>query len=216
MFDVNGRFFRALSKVADLVILNILFLICCIPVFTIGAATTALYGVTKNMAQNRESYIVRSYFKTFKENFKQSTIMWLILLALLGFACLDLYISNYIWKGIGKTLFTGLMTLTIIMVLFVMQYALTLQCTFENTIKNTLKNALFMSIGHLPWSVLITIVSLSPLAVIVALPQYLGVEMMAMFVLWFSAAAYINSFMFNRIYKKYMPKNEKGVEDEAL
>lgn len=213
MFDVNGRFFSALSKVADLVILNILFLICCIPVFTIGTATTALYGVTKNMVQNRESYIVRNYFKIFKENFKQSTIMWLILLALLGFACLDLYVSNHIWEGIVQTFFTGLMTLTIILVLFVMQYALTLQCTFENTIRNTLKNALFMSIGHLPWSVLITVLSLSPVAAVVIFPQYLGLEMMAMFLLWFSMAAYINSFMFHRIYKKYMPENEKNIEE---
>lgn len=54
MFDVNGKFFGALSKLADMVIINILFIICCIPVFTIGTAITALYSVTLKMAQNKE------------------------------------------------------------------------------------------------------------------------------------------------------------------
>ena len=77
---------RALNKICDMVCLNVLWLICCIPVFTIGASTTALYTVMLKMVKNEEGYIFRGFFKAFKENFKQSTIMWLILLAL-GIVC---------------------------------------------------------------------------------------------------------------------------------
>lgn len=212
MFDVNGKFFGALSKLADMVIINILFIICCIPVFTIGTAITALYSVTLKMAQNKEGYIVKSYFKAFKENFKQSTLIWIILLAILSVPCLDLYISSHIWSGTAQTLFTGLMTFTIVLVLFVMQYAFALQCTFENTIKNTMKNALLMSLAHLPWTFLITILNLSPIVIVMVLPQFFGAEIFAMWVLWFSVVAYINSFMFNRIFKKYIPEKEEPEE----
>lgn len=213
MFDINGKFFGVVSKLADLVILNMLYLLCCIPIVTIGAATTALYGVAKKMVENKESYIIRSYFKLFKENFKKSTTIWLILIALLAIPALDIYISSSIWKGTALTLFKGLMTLSIIIIVFVMQYSLVLQSTFENTIKNTLKNALFMSIGHLPWTIIITILSLSPVVTVLVFPKFLGVELMAILLLWFSGAAYINSFMFNRIFEKYMPV-EETIEEE--
>lgn len=214
MFDINGKFFAVASKLADLVILNILYLICCIPVITIGAATTAMYGVTKKMVQNKESYIIRSYFRLFKENFKQSTIMWLILLVLLAVPVLDIYIGDSIWKGNMLMLFKGLMVLAIIIIVFVMQYSLVLQCTFENTVKNTLKNALLMSIGHLPWTIIITVLNLSPVLMVVFLPKFFGVELFAFFLMWFSGVAYINSFMFNRIFKKYMPAEENNIEEK--
>lgn len=205
MFSANKGFWGWVSKIVDLVVLNILFLVCCIPIVTIGASFTALYGVTKKMVDDQEGYMIRSFFKQFKENFKQSTIMWIIVFVFLAIPSINLYLGNFIWEGISQSLFNGLMILTIIIALFVMQYALTLQSTFENTVKNTLKNAFIMSIMNLPWSILITILTLSPFLTIAFLTKYLGIELFAMLLLWFSGVAYINSFMFNRIYRKYMP-----------
>ena len=58
MFGIDGKFYEIVSAIADLVILNLLFVLCSLPIFTIGASTTALFGVTKKMADNREGYIV--------------------------------------------------------------------------------------------------------------------------------------------------------------
>ena len=77
---------RALSKICDMVCLNILWLICSIPIITIGASTAALYTVMLKMVKNEEGYIFRGFFKAFKSNFKQSTIMWIVIL-LLGIVC---------------------------------------------------------------------------------------------------------------------------------
>ena len=71
---------RAIGKIGDLICLNVLWLICCIPVITIGASTTALYTVMLRLVRNEEGYIFRGFFKAFKLNFKQSTIIWIILL----------------------------------------------------------------------------------------------------------------------------------------
>ena len=91
LFDMDNAFFRGMSKVADLCILNVVFLICCIPVFTIGAATTALAYVTLKMKDGEEGYILKSFFRSFRQNFKQSTVIWL-LMVLIGLVLgLDFY-----------------------------------------------------------------------------------------------------------------------------
>lgn len=92
MFGIDSKFYEVVSRIADLVVLNLLFVLCSLPIITIGASTTALYGVTKKMAENREGYIFRNYFRLFKENFKQSTIMWIILLLFALIPTIDLYI----------------------------------------------------------------------------------------------------------------------------
>ena len=69
---------RALTKICDMICLNVIWLICCIPIVTIGASTTALYSVMLKMVKNEEGYIFRSFFKAFKENFRQSTVIWLL------------------------------------------------------------------------------------------------------------------------------------------
>lgn len=204
MFSIDGKFYEAISKLVDLVILNILFLICCIPIVTIGASTTALYGVTKKMAKKREGYIVRNFFKLFQENFKQSTIMWLILFVAGTIPTIDLYIINEMPTGMGQKVLQGFALLAMIFVLFVFLYAMALQSTFENTVKNTLKNAFLMGLGHFPWTLLILFVALSPLLSLIVMGNNWSTELFVMLLIWFSGGAYINSYVFNHIFEKYM------------
>lgn len=205
MFSIDGKFFGILSHLGDLVILNILFLVCCIPVFTIGASVSAMYTITKKMAADEEGYIFKGFFKAFKENFRQSTVIWVILLVCAMIISVDLYIcSNFMKEGLAQTFAKGFMLLALLLVFFMMLYALTLQCTFENTVKNTLKNAFLLSLGHALWSVLMVTLALSPFIALLYFGEYFGMELLAMLLIWFSGMAYINSFILNRIYKKYM------------
>ena len=107
-------------------------------------------------------------------------------------------------EGLAQTFAKGFMLLALILLVFVLLFALTLQSTFENTIKNTLKNALLISLGHAPWSILMTMLALSPFIGLLYFGEFFGTELLAMLLIWFSGVAYINSFIFNRIYKKYM------------
>ena len=80
LFDnpvVNG-----IGRIADFVVLNLLWVLCSIPIITIGASTTALYTVMLKIVKNEEGYLVKGFFKAFRENFKQSTVIWLVFLAL--------------------------------------------------------------------------------------------------------------------------------------
>ena len=73
---------NAIGRIADFIILNVLWVICSIPIITIGASTTALYTVMLKIVKNEEGYIARDFFKAFRENFKQSTAIWLVFLLL--------------------------------------------------------------------------------------------------------------------------------------
>ena len=98
IFNYDNPIWRFIGKFCDIMILNVLWLICCIPVVTVGAATTAVYYVTLKLVRDEEGPTIRSFFKSFKENFKQATVLWLIMLAvgaLLGF---DLYFFLFIYK----------------------------------------------------------------------------------------------------------------------
>ncbi|MFR7377912.1 MAG: YesL family protein [Oliverpabstia sp.] len=101
LFNMDNKFFTVMGRVADLMMLNIVFIICCLPIVTIGASLTALHYVTLKMARNEESYIIRSFFKSFKQNFKQATVINLIMLLFGGLLYLDLNIINNIERQHG-------------------------------------------------------------------------------------------------------------------
>ena len=69
LFSMDSGIFRFLTRLADLMILNILFIVCCIPIVTIGASVTSLYYVTLKMAVNEEGYIAKAFLKSFRQNF---------------------------------------------------------------------------------------------------------------------------------------------------
>src|SRR5665647_412297 len=77
-FNADSPLFRFLTTLADFVVLNIVFLLSCLPVFTIGTSLTALYHVTMQEARTEHGYILRTFFKSWKQNFKQSIIIWAV------------------------------------------------------------------------------------------------------------------------------------------
>ena len=99
LFSMDGKFLETFNKITDLVTLNILWLLCCIPIITIGASTSALYQVTLQIAENRDSYITKEFFKAFRENFRQATIVWLAVIVT-GFVLLsDMFIISHFFTG---------------------------------------------------------------------------------------------------------------------
>lgn len=213
-FDIDGPFITGLTKVADVFILNLLVIICSIPIFTIGAAWTALYYVTLKMVKDEDTYIVKSYFKSFKLNFKQATAIWLIFL----FAGIVLYYDVRIMNGDFSQLITVTDGITKIMSIVLMAagiiytftfvFVFPVLCRFDNSVKNTIKNAFFMSVRHFPKTIAIILITFIPLIFIYLVPRAL----ILLFVV-FGIIAYCNSFFFVKIFEQYMPK-ENITSDE--
>ena len=147
LFDQDGPVMRFLSLMADLIFLNILWLVCALPVVTIGASTTACYYVALRMARGEYS-VGRDFFRSFRQNFKQATVLWLILAFLGAFLVFDfqfLKAVTFPGQGVVKVLLLALSALTIVTAL----YAFPLLAQFENKLKTTIKNALMLSFRHI-------------------------------------------------------------------
>ena len=144
-FNMDNKFFQIMSRMADLIILNLLCLVCCLPIITIGASISSLYYMTMKMVRDEESYIVRGFFHAFKQNFKQSIPINLIMLLGGGILLLDFRIVNLSLTG---TLSHVLKIVFMMMGLFYIMiyiYVYPLLAKFYNTVRNTFTNALLMA-----------------------------------------------------------------------
>ena len=201
-----------MSKVADLCILNIICVVCCIPVITAGASITAMYYVTLKMVRNEEAYILRSFFKSFKQNFKQATIINLIMLLIGLVLYVDLNVSKAMQGGAGQIFQVIFMAFGLIyFILFL--YVYPVLARFYNTIKNTIKNALFMAIRHLPYTVVMVLIAVCPLLLLLVKSYQIQSTLFVLFLLMgFALIAYCNSYFLAKIFDIYMPKEEAGQE----
>lgn len=206
LFSPDSKFMRAMSRIGDLLLLNFFFLLTCVPIVTVGAASTALYTVCFRFETDRETGVIRTYFQAFRDNWKQSTVLWLILLLCGGSACFNAYIF-YWMPGIIRYAFIPFLIL-FALVLLIGSYTFPLLSQFDNDILSTLKNALALSLGYLPRSILITALNIFPFALLLT---NLYAFLQAAFIwvaLYFAAAAYLNSWLLKKVFSPYIEKEE--------
>lgn len=208
IFSIDSKFSQVMSRLFDLMILNLIFIVTSIPIVTIGANITAMYYVTIKMVRNEDSYTFKSYFKSFKENFRQSTIIWLILLAAGLFLTWDIYLVNNVMTG-AVTNIKYVFYFVLLIYVFILLYVFPSQSRFYNTIKHTLLNSLLFSIRHLPYTLLMLAVIVGPpLICLFASGTVFSFYILFLFLFGFSAVAYVNSIFLNKIFKNYMPPEE--------
>lgn len=213
-FNMDNKFFVFMGRVADLIILNLLCILCCLPVITAGASITAMFYVTLKMVRNEESYIVKSFFKSFKENFKQATIINLIMLLAGVMLYFDISISRNMEGTLGTVLTLAFMVILLLYAMLFI-YIYPVLSKFYNTIKNTFINAFLMSIRHLPYTVLMIVVSLVPAAVFfIPNAQLQSTVLMILFLMGFSTVAYSNSHFLVKIFDNYISKEEEETDHE--
>lgn len=138
-FSVESPLYRFMTKLCDVVKLNLLWLLCSLPVVTIGAATIAAYSVTLQMAEGTEGYIGKAFFKQFRENLKQGIPMGLLALV----AAYAVYLDFQLFHGIEGNpvlfLIMGMIAAFVFIMAFI--YAFPLMARYENSIWKTLKNS---------------------------------------------------------------------------
>lgn len=212
LFNMDNPVWRALGRLADLMILNLCFIVCCIPIITIGPAITALNYVTLKMAEKEEGYIAKAFFKSFRENFKQATIIGLIMLLLAIVLSLDFYIMSNA-TGTFATVFRIILMVIVVIYAMVFLYIFPIQCRFYNTIRMTFRNAFIMAIADFPRTIVMALITAG--SVIVTLfNQYTIVYGTLVWILCgFAAVSYANMFFMKNVFAKYMPKSEEDEMD---
>ena len=201
IFGLDSPLIQFLNKVADLMWLNILTMLCCIPIVTIGASLTSAHYVALKMKRNEEGYISKEFFKAFKMNFKQSTLIWLIILLIAAVIGADLYIMKEMDLGIPEFLQVVIMAIGIL-VLFMTVWVFPVQAKFINTLSKTMKNAFALSVIQIPKTILMIILYVAPPFLCIWFMQIFPIY----FVLGISLPVYVSAILYNKMFQKLEDK----------
>ena len=203
-FRPDSPVMRALGRIGDLALINILFLVCSIPIVTLGASAAALYTVGFQMVRGEEKQIAKTFFSAFGRNFWQATLLTILFLLLGAGLLLDLRVMQanpgafplVLWVGAGLIALFGAITLP---------YTFALQARFDNTVWRTLKNAFVLAVTHPLTSLIAAFLSLLPLGLLLFATYYLLLSSVYWFLFGFSLATVANCWLFARILKQWVP-----------
>lgn len=203
LFGPDSRFVKGLTKIGELIFLNVLWLLGCLPVISIGTSTAALYRCVMLCRTNAGVPLFREFVNAYQGNFKKATALFAIIAVLVGVVLADVYIALQLYSVLGTAGILGFVLLAAL-ILMVCGYLLPLQARFENTVGQTLKNAWVMTIVHFPKSLVVMLLNILPILMLVLWPE---VFLRCLPLLTFcggSAIAYVNSLILESIFLKYI------------
>ena len=242
IFDLDSPIMRGLSKMADVMWLNILVLVFALPLIIqqylmlgaiafdeeafvinyvfwawvvgivasipLGAALTAMHFVLLKIVRDEESYITKTFFKSYKENFKQSTVLMII-----QFVAAGILVMDFLLMRNASVVYRYIITAATIVLLMAAMYIFPLQSKFQNTILGTLKNSFLVAIMALPKTVAMVIVSLFP----ILLYYFFGFKLVPLIILiGIAGPGYACAALYNETFKKFEPKEEEVTEEQEL
>lgn len=208
-FNLENGFFTTLSKIADLILLSVVWSLLCIPIITIGPATTALYYATVKAIRRDRGYLFREFLKSFKQNFKRGTIAGVIMTLIALFLGFDLV---WAWMNMSaienSSILLGIFIALTVMFLCFSIYVFPILSRFEMTIKQLFKAAMFMAIRHLPSTVVMLVIIVGCAIGIFFIPILIFIIP--------AGAAFIVSLLMERVFKKYMPESQGAGEETGV
>lgn len=196
-FNINNPFWRGMGRIFDVFVLNVLWLLCCIPIVTIGPATTAFSYAMINLVRGEEIYVSQDFFRAFRGSFKQSLIAGLLLMAVGAFLIVDIYIAYKSGTGI-YTFFMVLFFIFFVLWSFVTLYTVPLIAKFDNSLKNTLIRAFTLSIKNFPQTLMMLFTVVLALWLCHLLPGLIFIA--------FGIVCEFHSTLFAVILKPWLPK----------
>lgn len=205
IFDLDNGFFRFMGKIFDMIFLNILTLVFCIPLVTIGPALTAMYYVALKTVRDEEGYVFQSFMRSFRRNFKQGFLIELVAVAAGALLSLDLVVT-YNWSNSDTSIWIRLLFYALIG--FALLYVVTVVfvfpvlAKFDNTTKKTIVTAMMMAVRHLPNAIFMAIVYVATGVLIYIYPYAI--------IFGLGLAAYINSIVLRKVFDNYIHVDAEG------
>ncbi len=211
IFNIDSGFNRALGKISDMLLLSIYWLVCCLPVVTIGASTTALYyACMKDHLE--EGTNTRNFFHAFVRDLKQSLVLELTVVGVAGFLVVDLYVLPQMDIPLGGVV-QGILTVSAIIGIAMLSYLFPLLARYDTPMIQQFHNALVMSLVNFHYTLLILLINCVPLLVLILGGIELFFAAIPVVVLvWPGMSAMINSKIFLKIFKKYEPQETEQAQ----
>lgn len=214
LFNMENPTMQLLSKIADIIILNLLFVLFSLPIVSIGAAFTALFSVTFKMTKEEGTPICKTFWQAFLSNFKQSTLLW-IGVAMLG-AILSLNLRFALGDSSAAGSFLKIATLlAAIVFLMIVQYFFPYVARFQDMTATVIKNCFLIALAHLPRTICCGLIVIVPVFLSFTSAGMLWFAIFAWTVIGIAGIAYINSQIFLRIFAQYEPGDHEGSLDNT-
>ena len=214
LLGIDSPFIRFMEHVADFFILNLLTVLCCIPLLTVGAALVAHSKIMQNLVMNEEQPVGKAYFRAFCQNFKQATVFWLAALVLIVLYVVDYFLIR-IYFDESLALLTGwLLGILGVVALGVLCYAFPFVARYENTLKEHLRNSFVIAIGDLPRTLLLVLVAAIPLILAVISLELFFTTIILWFTFGISIVLYIQALILRPVFLRLEQSEEEGSLDE--
>ncbi len=199
MLHPDSWLIRFLTKICDLLFLNILLLLSCMTIVFSGSAIVSLYAVTLKMIRKEDCAPVKSFFRGIRENFLSSVSATILLFADITLIAILINILYAQTLVVSPSLLV-LLSIVISLLTALLSYLFPLSARFENTFSKHLGNAIRLALANLPVTFLLAAVKLLPLLIVLFAPSLSGLVAAFWSLVGFSAGAYGNSFYLNRIF----------------
>lgn len=211
LFSPDNPVMKFIVKIGYIWYLNILWLVTSLPLITIGASTTALIYSSMKLLKD-DGYPTQNFFKSFKENFRQSTAIWLIYLAVGALLALDLVAWNK--QGQNVNFAQGLVFAILILYMLSFTYVFAIQSKFVNPVISTIRFSFILPFKHFKETILMVVVE-----VVVIYLNVTTIFAVNFVTLNFGLGliAYLFAVYYRKVFENYIPgQEETDLDDQEI
>ena len=209
LLDIDNPVIRFIIKIFDCMLLSVLWLAFPLPIITMGASNTALYAAVFHHIRRDESYLWRSFWGAFKENFKRSTLAWLPMLAMILFLAYDAMALHLLIRSgnpMGRLfgVIVALMAVSAVWTVFMAAYC----ARFQGGVKDMLRFSFYLMMSHPLRSLAVMIAVVGSLALILVVPGLAA--------LLPAVAVWISSIFIEQVFQLHLrPEDAQKIKDEG-
>lgn len=202
LFHYDGYLNRILTKLMYIAELNLLFLICSIPVITVGASCTAMYTVLFRFVRNDEPDILKTFFKAFRENLKNASCIWAAMLAAAGTLAVNYYALYHMdggWTEALRVFFNLIFIIWVMLWVYIFPAA----AYYKNSVLGYFQFSIRVAIANLPVTAAIILIQAAILLAILFFAQYMQMAVILLICCVFSLPAYFSTGFLVKIFERF-------------
>lgn len=213
IFDLDTPLMRFLTKVGEMIIVNVLFLVCCLPVVTAGASIAALCKISQDIILDEGYGIVRTFFRAFRENFKQATIAWIVILVVMvALGANWMLVFTFLNGTTLRSLLNGLLGVLAVVVISIAVYLFPLLTRYQNTLKDHVMNAMILSVVKLLRTVVMVLMTLAPVLIAWYSLQMFVYTLVFWIVIGFAFVNYMGTQLLLPVFREMEKNNGKDMK----
>lgn len=208
LFNEDGIWGRTFNFLGQLIALNLLWMVCSIPVITVGTSTTALYYCVLKLKKDGDCSIWKQYWKSFRQNFIQSTIIWIGILVIALCLWMEWRAASVASGGLG-TIITYIVGAMAVLLVIVALYIFPIVAAFENKISKLLTHVVYFGTKNIGYVIVIAIITILPMYFTLLDTEMFPILLFVWLTCGFSLTAYANANFFWKLFQPFFPSGKK-------